>query len=137
MVFEQIRISGDRNFAYLIGDEDGRLAALADPGSDGQRLVARTQELGLRLAYVLITHGHADHTGASREVRRLTGARIAAFGRGDVPLRHGDVLDLGRLKLEVLHTPGHTDDSETERAAEKRQTRQTALQRHLKKRCHY
>jgi len=111
MIFEQVRITGDRNFAYIIGDEDSRAAALVDPGSDAERLVARLRELGLRLEYILNTHGHVDHTGANGPVQSLTGARIAAFGRGDLPLAHGDILALGDLEIQVLHTPGHTDES--------------------------
>ncbi len=111
MIFEQIPISGDRNFAYLIGDEATREGALIDPGSDPDLLAQRVREHGLRLACVIHTHGHPDHTGASEAVRRATGAKLAAYGKGDRSLRHDDRLAVGNLEVQILHTPGHTEDS--------------------------
>jgi len=111
MIFEQIRTAGDRNFSYLIGDEESGEAALVDPGYLPEMLVGRVRSHHLRLKYVLNTHGHADHTAENRAVMQQTGALLAAFERGDVPLGHGDVLALGRLAIEVLHTPGHTPES--------------------------
>ena len=110
MIFEQIRTAGDRNFSYLIGDESSRDAALVDPGYLPELLVERARSRGLRLAYVLNTHEHPDHTSENGAVIRLTGAKLAAFGRGDLPLRHGDRIGLGSLEVEVLHTPGHTEE---------------------------
>lgn len=111
MIFEQIPVGGDRNFSYLIGDEESREAAIVDPGHSPEKLVGRAQHLGLRVVYVLNTHGHADHTGGNDAVLRKTGARLAAFARGDLPVRDGDVLRLGSVEIRVLHTPGHTTDS--------------------------
>lgn len=111
MIFEQIRTAGDRNFSYLLGDEASREAALVDPGYLPEMLVSRVRERGLRLSLILNTHGHPDHTGENDAVRRLAGARLAAFGRGDIKLGHGDRVHLGHLQLTVLHTPGHTEDS--------------------------
>jgi hydroxyacylglutathione hydrolase len=111
MILEQIPITGDRNFAYLVADEETRQAALVDPGADAFVLVEHVRRLGLTLEYVFNTHGHSDHTAASAAVCRLTGARLAAFARGDVPLSDGDSLTVGRLSLQVIHTPGHTPDS--------------------------
>jgi glyoxylase-like metal-dependent hydrolase (beta-lactamase superfamily II) len=137
MIFEQIPISGDRNFAYLIADEETRGAALADPGSDARELIERIRSGGLHLVYVLLTHGHHDHTGAAGEVSRATGARIVRCdvpraegpragleaspprlrgprdepGGGEIRVRDGDTLLLGSLEIRVLHTPGHTPES--------------------------
>ncbi len=110
IIFEQIPISGDRNFAYLLVDPESREAALVDPGADAARLLERVRHYGARLALVIHTHGHPDHTGASEAVRRATGARLAAFRSGDLPLEDG-VVPLGSAVLRILHTPGHTPDS--------------------------
>ena len=111
MIFEQIRCGGDRNFSYLLGDEESLEATLVDPGYGPEMLVERVRARGLRLLWILNTHGHSDHTGGNDTVRRLTRARLAAFGGGDVPLQDGDRLPLGRREIQVIHTPGHTGDS--------------------------
>jgi glyoxylase-like metal-dependent hydrolase (beta-lactamase superfamily II) len=111
MIFEQIALEGgDRNYAYLVADEATREAAIVDPGYDGKRLVDMVKERGLNLMYVLNTHPHGDHSGDNAVVTRATGAQLAAFGQGDVPLKDGDVLALGALELRIIHTPGHTPD---------------------------
>ena len=111
MIFEQIATAGDRNFSYLIGDEVSGEAALVDPGYRPDLLLERVRARKLRLLYVLNTHAHADHTGENAAVIQRTGARLAAFGHGDLPLAHGDRIRLGGLEIETLHTPGHTEES--------------------------
>lgn len=111
MIFEQIAVGGDRNFAYLVGDERTRQAALIDPGSGPELAVRRSGLLGVEIRFVLHTHGHQDHTGGNLAVQQLTGARLAAFAGGDLPLQDGDLLHLGELDIKTLHTPGHTTDS--------------------------
>jgi hydroxyacylglutathione hydrolase len=111
MIFEQIPCGGDRNFSYLLGDLESREAALVDPGYGPGELVERARVAGLRLVWILNTHGHSDHTGGNEEIRELTGARLAASGCGDHPLKDDDRLYLGNLEIRVLHTPGHTRDS--------------------------
>ena len=110
MLLEQIRTNGDRTFSYLIADRACGKAALVDPGYDPEKLCARVKALDLALELVINTHGHPDHTGGNRYVLAHTGAKLAAFGRGDVPLADGSVLPLGTLELKILHTPGHTPD---------------------------
>ena len=111
MIFEQIRIQGDRNFSYLLGDLQSGQVALVDPGSEPERLARLTADRGLRLVYILNTHGHTDHTVGNETLRRLSGAKIAAFQEGDLPLSDGDRLALGDLEVRVIHTPGHTRES--------------------------
>lgn len=118
MIFEQIAVGGDRNFAYLVGDGQTRQAAAIDPGNGPELLVRRAGSLGVEIRFVLNTHGHLDHTGGNLAVQQLTGARLAAFAGGDMPLRDGDFLRLGELKIETVHTPGHTTDSVCFLAAE-------------------
>jgi glyoxylase-like metal-dependent hydrolase (beta-lactamase superfamily II) len=113
-MLEQIEAGGDRNFSYLIADEDSRVAAVVDPGYDTSKLEARVRALGLRVVYVLNTHTHHDHV-AGNHVFHRDGARLAAC-RGsranpDVPLEHGSVLEVGRQRIEILSTPGHYLDS--------------------------
>jgi glyoxylase-like metal-dependent hydrolase (beta-lactamase superfamily II) len=68
---------------------------------------------------VLETHVHADHVTSAGELRRRTGAQTVASHRGaacvDRPVRHGDTITLGETTIDVLETPGHTDDGLTYR----------------------
>ncbi len=114
MIFEQIEAGGDRNFSYLIGDEETRLCAVVDPGYDTSKLAARVQALGLNVAYILNTHTHHDHT-AGNGVFHTGDVKLAAYKEArvnpDVPLDHGDVIQLGKQRIEVLFTPGHYVDA--------------------------
>ncbi len=114
MIFHQIDAGGDRNFAYLVADAPGGRAALVDPPPDADRYVGLVERDGLNVEYVVITHGHGDHTWGVAEARRRFGARIVAHRSMqldiDVPVDDGDVVALGELEMRVLHTPGHTDD---------------------------
>ena len=113
-IFEQVRTGGDRNFAYLIGDRDARVAAIVDPSYAPEAVVERAEAQGLRTEYIINTHGHGDHTNGNAEAKRRTGAPVVAF-RGastspDIPVDDGAMLRLGSLSLEVIHVPGHSDD---------------------------
>src|SRR5262245_34348503 len=61
LVFEQIRTGGDRNFGYLLGDRAAGQAVLIDPSYTPEVLVQRAADQGLRVDYILNTHGHPDH----------------------------------------------------------------------------
>jgi glyoxylase-like metal-dependent hydrolase (beta-lactamase superfamily II) len=107
MIFEQIMTGGDRNYAYLIGDEGTKKAAVVDPANHPKKVLARAKEQGLEVVYLINTHGHSDHTSGNKHVLSKTGARLVADGAA----HNGKVYDLGEVKLEIIHTPGHTEDS--------------------------
>jgi glyoxylase-like metal-dependent hydrolase (beta-lactamase superfamily II) len=99
-------IGGDRNFAYLVGDESTKKAAVADPAYHPEKLLARAEELGLEVMYLINTHGHFDHTSGNDHVLSRTRAKLICGKAKD-----GAVFSLGRVELKVIHTPGHTTDS--------------------------
>jgi glyoxylase-like metal-dependent hydrolase (beta-lactamase superfamily II)/rhodanese-related sulfurtransferase len=115
MVFEQIATNGCQS--YLIGCPDTRVAALIDPElSQIDRYRASAAREGVRIAYVIDTHTHADHFSAAHELGRTLDVPVvmhrdspAPFA--DIRLQDGDMLALGKLRLHALHTPGHTRDS--------------------------
>ena len=115
MIFEQIAIGGCQS--YLVGCEETCVAALIDPEI---RAIDRYQAIaardGLRIRYVIDTHTHADHFSASHELGESLNipivmhlARPAPFA--DLRLQDGDMLMVGNLRLQAIHTPGHTRDS--------------------------
>jgi glyoxylase-like metal-dependent hydrolase (beta-lactamase superfamily II) len=114
MIFEQIEAGGDRNFSYLIGDEDSRLCAVVDPSYDTTKLEARVKELGLKVAYIFNTHTHHDHI-AGNDVFHKGDVKIAAYKdakvQPEVKLDHGSVVQVGAQRVDVLFTPGHYLDS--------------------------
>ncbi len=105
---------GQDNYLYLLAD--GADAALVDPGDPGAALAAAAA-LGVHPRWILHTHGHADHTGASRALGRALGAEVlghaadARWFAPDVDLAGRGALSLGALRLRVHHTPGHTPGS--------------------------
>lgn len=113
-IFEQIRVGGDRNFSYLVGDSDAGEAVIVDPSYDPARVVERARAQHLRVTHVINTHGHQDHTNGNDEACRLTGAPLAAYkdaaSSPNHPLDHGDTLRVGALTAEFFYTPGHADD---------------------------
>jgi hydroxyacylglutathione hydrolase len=114
MIFEQIDAGGDRNFSYLIADEENKLCAVVDPGYDTSKLEARVRELGLKVAYIFNTHTHHDHI-AGNDVFHKDGAQLAAYKDAsvnpDIKLDHGDEIQMGNVTLKLLFTPGHYLDS--------------------------
>ena len=114
MLFEQIEAGGDRNFSYIIGDEESRLCAVVDPSYDTSKLEARVKDLGLKVAYVFNTHTHHDHV-AGNGVFHKGDVQLAAYKEArvnpDIKLDHGDVIQLGKQRIEILYTPGHYRDS--------------------------
>ncbi len=115
MLFEQIRCGGC--LSYLIGCDETCGAMIVDPHLDQlDRYVALAAERGMRVHYVCETHTHADHFSAARELARQLDAkvvmhRLAAAPFADVRVDDGETLIVGKLRVNVLHTPGHTEDS--------------------------
>jgi glyoxylase-like metal-dependent hydrolase (beta-lactamase superfamily II) len=104
-------------FAYLIADVDAREAALVDPRADRVAdYLADLEERGLRLRFVIETHTHADHLSGAAELRARTGAEVLLSARATsevatARLHDGDRVTVGRHEIQVLASPGHTDDS--------------------------
>ena len=115
LIFEQLRAGGDRNFGYLLGDRDAGKGVLIDPSYSPEVFVQRASDQGLTVTHVINTHGHADHTNGNAKAVEMTAAPVVAFEgsslvRSDLGVRDEEGLDVGALRLEFLHVPGHCDD---------------------------
>lgn len=104
-------------YSYLLADEPSRVACLIDPVLENIDVYLRyIDQFQLSLVYALDTHIHADHITALGELRDKTGC-ISLLGKphsvecADGGLTDGESIAVGSLQLQVIYTPGHTDDS--------------------------
>src|SRR5687768_68070 len=116
MILKQFYLNCLAHASYLIGDEQTHTAAVVDPQRDVDQYLAFAAEHGLRIEHVFLTHLHADFIAGHLELRDRAGATIylGAAAKAEyafVPLRDGDIVDLGRVRLKALETPGHTAES--------------------------
>jgi hydroxyacylglutathione hydrolase len=115
MKVEQFRTGGDRNFGYLVADEQSGDALVIDASFDPHAIVRYARERGFTIRYVFSTHGHSDHTNGNDAIRGLTGV-VPLLYDDTCPLTGIRVVDgahfpLGSLVATILYTPGHTEDS--------------------------
>ena len=135
LYFRQLPVGEMANFAYLIGSRAKREALLVDPAWSVDALLDAAEADGMRVTGALVTHYHQDHVGGSlfgvqiegidrlmacapvpiyvneneaEGLRKVTGASESDLRR----VRGGDVLQLGALRIRLLHTPGHTPGSQ-------------------------
>lgn len=110
-----------KNFVYLLVDWTARAAAVVDPQADRTPLLAALRTHGLQLTHVLLTHTHWDHVAGLWDVlaeNPACTAHVHALERHRLEphpasarvqtVHDGDVLEVGALRVTVLHTPGHS-----------------------------
>jgi len=114
MIFEQIRAGGDRNFAYLIGDEATGEAAIVDPSYAPELALELATRQGLSVRYVISTHSHPDHVDGNAYVLERTRASEVLYESSPRPsqvrVKDNGELSVGAINLRFLHTPGHIPD---------------------------
>jgi glyoxylase-like metal-dependent hydrolase (beta-lactamase superfamily II)/rhodanese-related sulfurtransferase len=116
MIFQQHYLQCLSQASYLIGDEETGTAVVVDPRRDVDVYVEEAAKHGLVIRHVFLTHFHADFVSGHLELRQRTGAEIHIGARAQAeyefsPATDGDRLELGKLAIEVLETPGHTPES--------------------------
>src|SRR5882672_4798613 len=116
MILHQFYLNCLAHASYLIGDESSRTAAVVDPQRDIGQYLAYAEQHRLRIAYVFLTHLHADFIAGHLELRDRAGATIylGAAAKAEypfTPLHDGDRVEIGRVRLQAIETPGHTPES--------------------------
>ena len=135
MILKELVVGMFASNCFIVGSDSDKKGIIIDPGADASAIMNTVRDAGLSIELIVATHNHVDHVGALRQVKEATGAPYAVheadaeslmpdvFGRmlgvmmsrslkappkPDRLLRDGDVIEVGDLKLSVLHTPGHT-----------------------------
>src|SRR6185503_18402020 len=135
LYFEQLAVGQMANFAYLVGSRSTREALIVDPAWNVDGLLDKAEADGMKVVGALVTHYHQDHVGGSifgmniegvdrllarqpmplyvneheaEGIKRITGASESDIARK----RGGDTIELGGVRVRLLHTPGHTPGSQ-------------------------
>jgi rhodanese-related sulfurtransferase/glyoxylase-like metal-dependent hydrolase (beta-lactamase superfamily II) len=116
VILKQYYLNCLAHASYLIGDPSSRTAVVVDPQRDIDAYLDDAVSQGLQIRHVFLTHFHADFLAGHLELRDCTGATIHLGAKAQAefaftPMADGDSLDLGRVRLTVLETPGHTVES--------------------------
>jgi hydroxyacylglutathione hydrolase len=135
-VFEHLVVGSIQCNCYIVGDPETKDAVVIDPGDQAEDILAAVQRHGLNLKAAIATHAHFDHVLAAEAIREATGVPFYLHV-SDMPIlqamqerglkfmgielppppevdRHysdGDEVEAGSIKLEVIHTPGHSPGS--------------------------
>lgn len=132
MIIETLAVGPIMANCFILGCEQTLEAAVIDPGDEADRILKTLAESNLTAKLIINTHGHFDHVGANKRLKEVTGAPIlihpldapmldqladsaAAWGMRadnspppDRELQDGDEVNFGKIRLTVVHTPGHT-----------------------------
>lgn len=117
---------------YIVWDDEIKQGVIIDPGDDASTILKAIEELDIKIKYILVTHGHFDHVGAvaqlkkelsvdflahkadlffikdSQESANKWGIFIKQPPEPDKFIDDGQVINIGRFELKVIHTPGHS-----------------------------
>ena len=128
---KQMELGPMQNFVYLIGDPETRDCVVVDPAWEIEQILNTIAGDGMRLTGVLVTHTHQDHVGghlfgfdipgieallahapANVYVHKAEREFLRGFGSDLVKVDGGDTIQVGRIALTFIHTPGHTPGSQ-------------------------
>ena len=119
MFFRHVYEKGLAHASYVVGCQASGTAMVIDPQRDIDVYLEIASQEKLRITHVLETHIHADFLSGSRELASVTGAKLYLSDEGGPEwqyafphegLKDGDTFMVGNLRIEVMHTPGHTPE---------------------------
>jgi hydroxyacylglutathione hydrolase len=111
----QIAVGQMANFTYIVADEENGEAAVIDPSWDLDKIFQMLTKNNWRAKYIINTHTHFDHVIGNEQMAEITGAKIVQHKNSqlkkDIAVSDGDTIEIGSIRLQILHTPGHSKDS--------------------------
>ena len=120
MILKCFKVGWLSTNCYVIGCEETKEAAIIDPGfenkTEADRILCFIKNNQFQIRYIINTHNHPDHTSGNLIIKKATNAPILIHRNNSKPiqadkeLQEGDIIQIGNIKLVVLHTPGHTPD---------------------------
>ena len=137
MILKQIEVKSslinDYTNCYIMQDEEKKEAICIDPGGSIEKIIEMLKILNAKLKYIYLTHSHMDHIEEAEELKNTYGGEILISRKGaeninnpeinlssmsgvelytsvDSRVDDKDILHIGKIELEVISTPGHTDD---------------------------
>ncbi|MFN3396020.1 MAG: MBL fold metallo-hydrolase [Thermodesulfovibrionales bacterium] len=132
MLIKQITVGPLQSNCFIIGDEETAESIVVDPGDEPDLIMDVIDGNGLKVSYIVCTHGHFDHVGAVSDIKGKTGAKVvihkdeleiyhaardmAAFWgyeverlpEPDMLVDDGDRIRIGNLSFTIIHAPGHS-----------------------------
>lgn len=132
MIIKKLEVGPIMANCFILGCESTNQAVVIDPGDDADRILMELGKAGLKVKYLINTHGHFDHVGANKRMKEVTKAKLAihpddepmlnelsrsasSFGLSaensppaDIYLNNADEVRFGEITLKVIHTPGHS-----------------------------
>ncbi len=132
MIIKRLVVGPLESNCFIIADENTKEVLVIDPGDEPDRILDLISKSSFNVKYIVCTHAHFDHVGAVSDLKKETGAKIiihrdeleiykstkdmAAFWgytldslpEPDIFVSEGDKLEVGDLRFEILHTPGHS-----------------------------
>ncbi|MBI5746585.1 MAG: MBL fold metallo-hydrolase [Nitrospirae bacterium] len=111
------------NFTYIIGDPESGDGAVVDPAWEVEGIIKKTEEMKLKIRFIINTHSHFDHIDGNSRLKEKSGAKIVIHKDeakylkhfspppADLEVAEGDTIELGKEGIRVIHTPGHSPGS--------------------------
>ncbi|MBI3549394.1 MAG: MBL fold metallo-hydrolase [Elusimicrobia bacterium] len=121
LIVRQLELGPMANFVYLVADPDSKECAVVDPAWDVPAVLDAVAKEGWRLSRAIVTHRHGDHMNGVAALLKAADVPVhihksdahALAGVGAArPTSGGDVIEIGKARVTLLHTPGHTEGSQ-------------------------